>query len=863
MKQFKKRTIALVLASVVTVVGAFGAENYKNSLMSLKFESTSGGSVDLTLQTKRDYSGTINPIKKDANTYVIMLPEMNSKMASSPELAGDVESVDVKTMPYTTNSKGYTKITVKTASNTKLNAKKAIYVPENTTPKLPSSEDSILNQSPQRPADYNYQPQNNYVPREINYQNPNTIRSRSGVDQTNPVDIKKSIQQFEPPSHSSEEKKAAVEPSKKAMTASSSSAPVSSSDSTETLLLVMAIFLVFVLVIFFYIKGKNKMAEILGEQGDFSIDDDPPPASKKEKKEKKKAKRIRNTINNLDRMYSHSSIIQPEASVEVSIEPDGVEKADEESLVVDLDELFQEKTAQASKDEVDEFENSALEEFLSAYTFDMGEEGEVEQADFDEELYEKYINDNDLKFSKEDVERMEQLLNSEIGDDTLRNIEQFAPPVLEVTKKPSHTEILENFITSYTINQNLTFSHEDVNALYKLISVEIDNDFITDLRTNPERMAEMQREIEKRKEKPHKTSELLTLNVKDMLPDLSEALKNQGGKEIKSEYKPQVVYYSEGYEVSTLSLNDELPDLTIEINNKNAYQSRPSDEIQYVENGYDVDTMALSPEYQDLNDMFKNPEKYEKEESVNVVDEDALLNNIANVTFKPFYDGEEESAITNDFESQEVPSMQDMQEEFNQLGDNFEIMHEEESAAYEEVASLQENEQHLDLDQEIKEELKPEIVENTNPKQVRRDETAAKLLQMIEEQKEERAQKELDLKTNKVEKEPKKEETPIKPDTIKSVVLDGEMFEIVSNVVFSPKTGCYLGKNESGYKVLGYNGSNIFVLKEYKVLKSENIQSRVSEKLENGVLRYIVRIGVHKFILNVSDDNLEYVMDLC
>ena len=37
MKHFKKRTIALVLASVVTVVGAFGAENYKNSLMSLKF----------------------------------------------------------------------------------------------------------------------------------------------------------------------------------------------------------------------------------------------------------------------------------------------------------------------------------------------------------------------------------------------------------------------------------------------------------------------------------------------------------------------------------------------------------------------------------------------------------------------------------------------------------------------------------------------------------------------------------------------------------------------------------------------------------------------------------------------------------
>ena len=39
MKQYKKRTVALVLASVITVVGSFGAENYKNSLMSLKFQN--------------------------------------------------------------------------------------------------------------------------------------------------------------------------------------------------------------------------------------------------------------------------------------------------------------------------------------------------------------------------------------------------------------------------------------------------------------------------------------------------------------------------------------------------------------------------------------------------------------------------------------------------------------------------------------------------------------------------------------------------------------------------------------------------------------------------------------------------------
>ena len=53
MKQYKKRTVALVLASVITVVGAFGAENYKNSLMSLKFDEGSDKSVKMTLLTKQ------------------------------------------------------------------------------------------------------------------------------------------------------------------------------------------------------------------------------------------------------------------------------------------------------------------------------------------------------------------------------------------------------------------------------------------------------------------------------------------------------------------------------------------------------------------------------------------------------------------------------------------------------------------------------------------------------------------------------------------------------------------------------------------------------------------------------------------
>ena len=199
MKHFKKRTIALVLASVITVVGAFGAENYKNSLMSLKFEGSSNGAVNVTLLTKQNYEQTINPIKKDATTYIIMLPETNSLMASSPELAGNVQSVNVRTMPYTTSSNGYTKITIKTLPNTALNAKKALYIPDKTGPSN-RAEDAINSRPTQErdiQAEINrrerelakYQARQDYMRMRQN----ESIRSRSGVDQTNPVDIRKSI----------------------------------------------------------------------------------------------------------------------------------------------------------------------------------------------------------------------------------------------------------------------------------------------------------------------------------------------------------------------------------------------------------------------------------------------------------------------------------------------------------------------------------------------------------------------------------------------------------------------------------------------------------------------------------------------
>ena len=93
--------------------------------------------------------------------------------------------------------------------------------------------------------------------------------------------------------------------------------------------------------------------------------------------------------------------------------------------------------------------------------------------------------------------------------------------------------------------------------------------------------------------------------------------------------------------------------------------------------------------------------------------------------------------------------------------------------------------------------------------------------------------------------------------------FNNETYNILSSVNFNENTGCHLAKNKNGYTVFGFIGDKILKIKQYTILKSEKIQARISEKLDDGGARYIVRIGVHKFVVNVYKDKIEYVMDLC
>lgn len=860
MKQYKKRALALVLASTITVVGAFGAENYKNSLMSLGFKNYPNGDVNLTIYTKDRYVQNISPIRKAANTYEILLPETDSQLPSDIPIGRNVQSIDVRTLPYTNSGVGYTKIIVVTQEEHPLYLETSLYVEDKTqpTPQLETTQKKAETVSEEEKSEIR---DDLSTMKRMN----SGLQSESGVNQTTPVDIKDSVKQFQP----SEPAPAKVK------------VPQQQEENTtqnEIIKFILGALLVVAIFIFFLLRAKEKMADITGEQLNLNLDDDDDKPKKIKKPEKPK---INTTIKNLDKTYQ-KPISMPVKQQDSQTEDDIVENRQEVEEVVDLDKLLEEQNQNQPDDseneivaeiysEDNEEHNSALEDFLSAYNFEdeeeiKEEEPTVEEGSFDEELYNKYINDDSLRFSKDDIDNIEALINSEISDETLKNPEKFLVSKPPQEKKPSTIEMLEGFVTAYTITQNVSFSKDDIDALKKLMSVELDNDFINDLKTDPIRREQMQEEFRKHKSKPHKTSELLTLNVKDMLPDLSEALKKQGGKKIESEVKPQVVYYSEGYDVSTLKVNNDiLPDLAKEVDNDDAYKTRPSDEIELVDTSYNVQKMSIKDELPDLEDVLKNPDKYEtSEEEPEEVDEEALLKNITNVTFKPFDDGSRNFEILNEIDESNAPTVSDMQKEFEQFNDNFEIVEEDD------IPTLENNDQddfeslystdYVDLDNAIAAEEKfSDKVEKTD---------AQKLLEQIkqtEEQRKIKAEQNKSTVTKETEEDKtiKEKQTDSVPKAPEFCVLDGERYSIVSINEFASKMGCYLAKNENGYCVIGYIGDKVYKIKTYEILNNENMQSRMSKKLENGTSRYIVRIGIHKFILNVDKDNMEFVMDLC
>ena len=921
MKRYKKRTLALVLASALTVVGAFGADYYNNSLMSMKFVQGTYGSTRVVLYTQKPFNNSeLHIVQSGANTYVITLNNTNNEAPSHYDDNPNITSVSVATHPYTKNSEGYTKITLKTANDTKIQVKTALYIPDKHGEQAKLTTDSkqaIQYGSNQGSATNNNTAANNYnssASQNSNYSNSQTS-SMQQEQKSDSTQVSQSLQD---------------RPVKRTMTLNE--VEQSGADRTQEILgWLLGLILVVCASVGIIIVGKEKMADVIGEQEKLDLDD-----IKDEKPQaKKNIKNINTTIKKLDKKYPKQYSMPTSTSYgannspysndeEATVTPADTGSEDDNMLtvenIIDLDALLQEQSSQnnasvptvedESEDNLSE-ENLALEEFLNAYGFENDDNSEtqstseeleqqfdndaekvlteaesVEKDDeetlpevnqqrehlgkrlsiqesaqdtaqdeqeqpFDEEFYNKCINNEKMQFSKDDIYKINLLLSSEISDEAIKNISVYASMPKKEIKKVSIPERLENLITNYTIKQNIYFTQDDVAALDKIVKVEIDSNFLKDIKTNPERMREMQREIAMQSARPHKTSEILTLNVKDVLPDLSKALLAQGGKYIETEVKPQVVYYSEGYDVSTFKPDVDLPDLTVEINNQEAYATRPSDEFLIVDNSYENETIEVHTELPDLQDVLNNPEKYiEVKEKVEIASEEQMLERLTNVQFKPFDDGINSFDAVNQ-ESNKVKTIKNNVQKVAQ--NNY-----QENKAIEQILKNNDTKEHSTKSPDRSE------VKNT------KSDSSSDVVKLLNSLKQERENRINNKKTEQVgvnkivQFVPKEKKTEVREVNQPEICeFGGKSYKIISTVNLTDTAKCYLARCDNKYYVLGITNEKQLELKQYNEMRSTKFQTRISEKLEDGTLQCIVKIGIHKFILNVKDNNMEFVMDLC
>ena len=786
MERYKKRTIALCLASLLTVVGAFGAENYDNTLMGLKINSGSGGYVSMTAYTQKPYSIPAKTTKLDDNTYAITLANTNST-ASAPDIDSyeNIESIEISTYPYTTESDGYTRIVVKTNGNPMFQASHALYIPDNSHSSEPEPYEN--DDYDDTADDINTAPQDSDVAE-------SSVSDSNETEETN--NSSDNIQNaFTPPNYRNQ------------------------NSGNEYMMVLFCISVLAMLIGFIFIFGRDKMASVVGDQSELDV---------KDNKKQSKTKKLKSAINKLDEKYTNKKnasdfIFNQTDEYTQDKEDENYSSGNSESeelqqdVIVDLDMLYQESKKTSSDNTVeaagntDEYDDLA--DLMSNFITDIPQE-EVQEKAFDEELYNKIINSKTLNFSDSDIQKIDRLLQVEVSQETIENLEKYLTTPIQ--KTVTKDQVLADLLATYSVRQNINFTEEDVSAIKKLMNVELSPDFTKDFSTNPARTKIVEKEIlENTGKKPHRTSEVITLSVKDMLPDLSKELKKQGGKAIKSEVKPTVVYYSEGYEYEKFKVSDDFKN--IDINSKqNEY--KPSYQAPIVESGYEFSTLSIKDELPDLADVKAHPGKYQDNKIAKPkVDERALLKSISNVTFKPFYE-----------ESENKP------EPFNEETDT--------------------------------------KVEITTPapvqvsKSAKNIDNAEKLLKLIEAQKTERALKqqsaeEMEAFKKELESAAAKNKKQKENKQSEPYNFEGENAKLISSINCTKNSTCKLVRTNDKYIVLGNINEKEVVLKEYSSLKNDEMQIRRNSKTDKST--YLIKIGLNKFIIRITEDNMEFVMDLC
>ena len=92
------------------------------------------------------------------------------------------------------------------------------------------------------------------------------------------------------------------------------------------------------------------------------------------------------------------------------------------------------------------------------------------------------------------------------------------------------------------------------------------------------------------------------------------------------------------------------------------------------------------------------------------------------------------------------------------------------------------------------------------------------------------------------------------------VTVDG--LRVLSKVDLTDSSGFYLVNFENFSSLIGYINEEIFVLKTFDVFVNNEIYVKVAEQLSDKIYRYIVKVGLYKMVIEVTDKKMSHLIDL-
>ena len=801
-----KKRVCILSAALIISLSMSTAATFDNNIVDIQF-TESGNQVTAVILTEKGYSAPIKATKA-GGYYNIILPNIGKGTKSS--YASNVSSVDlvrVTTLPSSTGGGSYTKIAIKTKPGATVTATSQIYE---------EIESDIEREKPTRP-----------VVEQPLYQEPTTDEVQHLEDEYI-EDSEYTEEETEEPIEIQDNKVQATQPPPiqevpDPVTAPQQTLPVTPQNHTsEILYILIGTAAVLLVVVLLYIKGKDKMHELCGDMS-ISLDDDKNDKKKKEKQEDKNKETKKQTprgVIDLDYSYTETKIQSPA--------PPAAKKAKEpeepEKTVIDLDEIYSgpmapttQQNSVLSKQEPSEEktpeQEDDLDDFLASFVDD--EEGDTETP----VVHDSAITDSDK--------------HTETAEENKDNNK-------EEEKEDENNELenpIDNLIDDVITTQNMSFSEADIDAIQTKLQVDISDDLLK--QTNID--------SEQNKELSHLTVEEFDKKY-PMLSD-SEIEKIINNPNIKFNDIDINVIFSPitSYEMSE--------DAILEAQLRKEKEDEAN--IQYYENEQDFAFTLIKT--QDV----QNPDEL-------VVLDNNVYPDLANVDFSNDAIFKEFSFAKPDYpdmpDTESAPTEEDID---NAIAREMEIINKQKEA--EQTEKQKQEESNDDILSEFKL-IKPDVTVEKADEHfsstifTSKDDIEAQFKALGVEFDSDKKEEEIENITDKTSTdEEQPTETNINNQDTSSAgnmsISDDTKIYATYQIDFS--TELYIATYNNKISLLGMKNGVIKHLLDFEDGKiPSKLSARKAEQTESGETRYIVRADKEKFVVDVSQNDINLVLVL-